>query len=246
MNQSRIWMICMTLLLSIVLSACQTQVSELPVSTAEERRENPAPKAKPSADAAKKTGKTESGKKKPKEKVKELEISSPSSTESTEAGDKKAAVDRKREDEPSAAKPKHKPVPEYNVTAPYNADKPTLMGLSIHEAKSAVSQKFGNPSGQYVMEDDTDPIVVYEYPGFSVGFSTSDIIQFVEVSSGDVNPGLNGLRLGQTVNDAIAAIGQPNINTEYVLSYKSGGVILKLDIDPNTQIIQSIKLFADI
>lgn len=134
---------------------------------------------------------------------------------------------------------------DYNVLTPYDTNRPTLMGLSIRETLNVVVQKFGKPASQYTMQDEVDPISVYEYPGFTIGFSKNNLIRFIDVSSSDINPGLNGLRIGQKADDALKAIGKPNSNTDFVLNYVSGGNILKLDIDPKSKVIHSIKLFAD-
>jgi len=130
------------------------------------------------------------------------------------------------------------------VISPYNPNKPTLMGVSINQSKDIIKEKFGLPQGEYVMEDPRDPITVYEYSGFQIGFNNQLQIIFVDVHSSSVNPGLNGLRMGDTVDGAIKALGNPNTRSDYVLNYKSSEVNLKLDIDPNTDTISSIKLFG--
>ncbi|PYI56497.1 DUF4309 domain-containing protein [Paenibacillus flagellatus] len=127
----------------------------------------------------------------------------------------------------------------------YNAKKPALMGIRLTDTRSGVTQKFGEPVSEYVMEDERDPISVVEYEGFAVGFNAGKTVEFIEITSKDVNPGLNGLRLGQKVKDAETALGKPDTNTNFALHYKAGGTILKLDVDPKTETIQSIKLFAD-
>ena len=47
-----------------------------------------------------------------------------------------------------------------------------------------------------------------------------DALEFVDVHSTEIDPGLRGLRLGQRVQDAIAILGKPDTNSTYVLSYK--------------------------
>lgn len=175
-----------------------------------------------------------------------IHISSTSGTETGEPKTAKKQVDKKAADPaPAASGNKESKKVNYDVNEPFDPEKPKLMGLSIHDTKDHVLKKFGKPQKEYVMEDDISPISVYEYPVFSVGFDTSGKVQFVDVSSGDVNPGLNGLRLGQKKADAIKALGEPDANTDYVMNYEANGIILKLDIDPKTQVINSIKLFGD-
>lgn len=132
-----------------------------------------------------------------------------------------------------------------SIVIPYNPSKPTLMGFTINQNMNEVQSKLGNPREEYVMEDENDPITVYAYNGFTIGFDKYELVVFIDVSSLQVNPGLNGLRLGNTIEDAIQALGKPTTNTEYVLNYISDDVILKLDVDPTTQTIHSIKLFAN-
>jgi hypothetical protein len=126
----------------------------------------------------------------------------------------------------------------------YSPTQPKVMGLAINDLQQNVISKNGEPKASYVMDDPTEPITVYQYEGFSVGFNSANRVQFVEVSSEKVNPGLNGLRLGQTTNQALDLLGKPDTNSSYVLSYNSATAVLKLDIDPKTKTIQSIKLFA--
>jgi Tfp pilus assembly protein PilP len=124
----------------------------------------------------------------------------------------------------------------------YSVEKPQLMGVAVGEAQSKTVQLHGQPFSTYVMED-ADPITVFEYEGFNVGFNGSKTVEFVEIATDDIDPGLNGLRLGQTTADALQALGKPDASTEYVWSYKTKQTILKLDVDPKTKTLQSIKLF---
>jgi hypothetical protein len=135
--------------------------------------------------------------------------------------------------------------PNIDAKDAYQQEKPTLMGFKLGTSKDTVLSRFGKAKNQFVMDEDTDPINVYEYADFSVGFNTLNELTFVDVQTGDIDPGLRGLRLGQKPEDAIAILGKPDTNTTYVLSYKSQGAILKLDIDPKQNTIQSIKLFAN-
>lgn len=139
--------------------------------------------------------------------------------------------------------------PEDKATPPpvegYTVKKPSLMGITLADTTASVTLRLGKPENEYTMEDETDPIVAYEYRGFIVGFSKAKLVQFVEITSGEVNPGLNGFKLGQSAKEAVDALGKPDASTKYALSYKSAGTILKLDVDPVSQNVLSIKLYAD-
>lgn len=156
-----------------------------------------------------------------------------------------ADADHAQEEKP-AEKTKPKPANRnFDISDSYTQSKPTLMGLALKTNAETVENKFGKPNDQYTMEDETDPITVYDYGQFSVGFNKQDQLEFVDIRSSDINPGLNGLKLGQTVDDAYKALGKPDSNTSYVLSYKAEGTVLKLDVDPKNGKINSIKLFPE-
>lgn len=59
------------------------------------------------------------------------------------------------------------------------------------------------------MDEDDDAIQVYDFGDFSVGFNVKDALEFVDVHSTDIDPGLRGLHLGQKVEDAITILGKP-------------------------------------
>jgi hypothetical protein len=174
-----------------------------------------------------------------------MQISSSSAGQSGPAGTQPAASNAepgkpvgKSDAAPSAKAPK------VEAKDAYKEEKPTLLGLSLKAPLDSVQEKLGTAKSKFVMDDDTDPITVYEYTGFSVGFNKNEALEFVDVHAAEVDPGLHGLRIGQTSEDAFAALGKPDTNSTYVLSYKSQGTILKLDLDPKTDTIRSIKLFA--
>jgi hypothetical protein len=118
------------------------------------------------------------------------------------------------------------------------------MGIALTHTREQVIGKYGTPVETFAMENGADPLTVYRYSGFQVGFNRDGRIEFVDVHSPEADPGLNGVRLGTTVDDTIKVLGQPDIQTDYVLNYVSETAILKMDIDPNTKQISSIKLFA--
>lgn len=127
----------------------------------------------------------------------------------------------------------------------YTTKKPMLMGIQLSDSMDKVVRKFGKPSSEYTLDDDRDPITIYEYPGFLVSFNKVHSVVCVEIVSQELQSGLNGLKPGQKVKDAEKALGRPDTHTHYALSYKASGTVLKLDLDPKTGTIQSIKLFAD-
>jgi hypothetical protein len=125
----------------------------------------------------------------------------------------------------------------------YTAEKPLLMGVAIGDTKDRTVTLHGSPTGSYTMEDGDDPITVSEYEGFYVGYNKKQLVEFVEIADASVDPGLNGLQLGQSTSVALNALGKPDASTDYVLTYKTKGTVLKLDVDPKTKSVQSIKMF---
>lgn len=135
--------------------------------------------------------------------------------------------------------------PKIDIQETYNQTKPTLLGLTLKSSPDAVTSKYGKPKEQFQMEDEVDPITVYDYSDFMVGYNKQNQLQFIDIRSSEINPGLNGLKLGQTTSDIYKALGKPDSNTSYVLIYKSKDAVLKLDIDPKTDKLNSIKLFTE-
>ncbi|MEB3100189.1 hypothetical protein [Ferviditalea candida] len=131
----------------------------------------------------------------------------------------------------------------YDVNEPFNASRPTLMGFKIHDKADDVLRRFGQPTDRFQMDDPSFPITVYEYPGFSIGFNPAEEIVFIEVNSDKINPGLNGLRLGDSIGKALETLGKPDSKTDYVITFQSEDITLKLDIDPASKTVSSIKLF---
>jgi hypothetical protein len=133
--------------------------------------------------------------------------------------------------------------PNIDVKQPYTQSKPTLLGLTLKMKAAAVETQIGKPKLQFTMEDETDPLVVYDYESFMVGFNKNNELEFIDIRSDEIDPGLGGLKLGSKVSEAISLIGQPDTNSSYVLTYKSEGALLKLDVNPSSSTISSIKLF---
>lgn len=170
---------------------------------------------------------------------------SPAVDDSTKHEAQVAGVTKVDQDDISRPIPTPKPTakPKIKAEDAYQQEKPTLMGLKLGTPKAAVLERFGKVKKQFLMEEDN--IDVYDFTDFSVGFNSKGTLEFVDVHSIDIDPGLHGLRLGQSVQEAIAILGKPDSNSTYVLAYKAQGTLLKIDIDPNDNTIQSIKLFAN-
>jgi hypothetical protein len=156
-----------------------------------------------------------------------------------------ASVEPTAKPEPAPSEVKPAPSkPKIDIRDPYNQAKPTLLGLTLNSPKDNVTARYGKPKEQFTMDEDNDPITVYDYTDFLVGFNKKNQLQFIDIRSADINPGLNGLKLGQSTSSVYEALGKPDSNTSFVLTYKSAGAVLKLDVNPKTNKVNSIKLFT--
>lgn len=127
---------------------------------------------------------------------------------------------------------------------PFNKAHPDLLGISIGETHDTVISRFGTPASAYTMDDPVQPLSVLRYAHFAIGLDAVGKVEFIDVFSPHIDPGLNGIRIGTFADDAVEALGEPTVHTEFVMSYTFEQVVLKFDLDPATRQITSIKLFA--
>ncbi|WP_072328244.1 MULTISPECIES: DUF4309 domain-containing protein [unclassified Paenibacillus] len=160
------------------------------------------------------------------------------------SADKEAAPETKS-DETKGKATNTSPKPKFEIENPYTQAKPTLLGITLKTNAAGVLNKFGKPKEEFVMDEDADPLTVYDYGDFLIGFNGKKEVHFIDVRSADIDPGLGGLKLGDPAAGITKVLGTPTANSNYVITYKATGAILKLDIDPKTQKINSIKLFAE-
>lgn len=126
--------------------------------------------------------------------------------------------------------------------AEFNRKQPKLKGIGLSDTEEQVRQLWGTPVSQFVM-DDEEPIHVLEYDGFSFGCHDDDKVVFVEVSGDGSSTGIKGLHIGGKSDTAAKALGNPDQDTGYAWSYQAASALLRLDLDPKTGKIQSVKLF---
>ncbi|MCG7406082.1 DNA uptake lipoprotein [Paenibacillus sp. ACRRX] len=117
-----------------------------------------------------------------------------------------------------------------------------LKGISLSDTEQDITKAWGAPDTRYTM-DEADPIEVLEYEGYSFGCNSKGHVAFIEVSGSGTSTGIIGLKVGDHDSSAVTALGKPDQDTGYVWSYKSGNALLRLDLDPKTSKIQSVKLF---
>lgn len=66
------------------------------------------------------------------------------------------------------------------------------MNLYIGQPLDEVAGRFPEPSLRYSMPNEEGTLTVLEYDGFMVGYDAADQIEFINIYSEKVNPGLNG------------------------------------------------------
>ncbi|SDW55928.1 hypothetical protein [Paenibacillus sp. CF384] len=120
---------------------------------------------------------------------------------------------------------------------------PKLHGISIGDAKTVLDLRLGKQTDSYMIKDEKETITVIEYPGFSIGYGSDKKVRFVEVFEKNVSSSLSGLRVGDSESAVTTALGKPTTHTASVLAYQATGALLKLDLDPETKKVLSMKLF---
>ncbi|WEK55447.1 MAG: hypothetical protein P0Y55_05155 [Candidatus Cohnella colombiensis] len=123
-------------------------------------------------------------------------------------------------------------------------EKPSLYGIALGDTEATIRKKLGEPQYSYALPDDNDTIQIKEYAGFSIGYNSNNKVAFVEVTSRSIQSGFPGLIIGMTRTDAAAQFGIGTSSDSQVLTVDVTDGWLKLDLDPSTQKVISIKLIS--
>lgn len=125
------------------------------------------------------------------------------------------------------------------------ADRPKLMlkGLSLQSSQADVIQKLSSPLDQYTMQDPQGELTVFEYDGFTIGLNSNERIIFIELYGVGQDSELHGIKIGHSRDVVKSALGQPQSENEYMITYQSEQTILRFDTDPIEHSIHAIKLF---
>lgn len=126
----------------------------------------------------------------------------------------------------------------------FDPSKPSLLGLRLGDSYERMIQLVGKTKSILPIDDPDGSYTIYTYPHFSIGLDIYKKILFISIDSKRVDPRLAGVRVGQSINQAIRILGTPHSKTDVVVNYMSDTSILKIDIDSQTQSILSIKLFG--
>ncbi|WP_168120622.1 hypothetical protein [Paenibacillus sp. HB172176] len=165
----------------------------------------------------------------------------------TDIPDKLNALDKSMSAETSSMRDEltaGSPFSQLDGSAAWNASLPKLSGISMLDTSSSVIAEYGSEKDSYMLGEEPLQVKVLEYEGISIGFDNQNSVQFIEVYSDQIPAGLNGLKIGDSPDDAYSLLGKPDTQTEYLLTYQAEGALLKLDIDPGSNRIISIKLLS--
>ncbi|MWC29326.1 hypothetical protein [Paenibacillus sp. MMS18-CY102] len=128
----------------------------------------------------------------------------------------------------------------------WDKEHPSLASIAIGQQKAEVIKKLGDPIDAYSQGDGSQRIDIMEYEGYSIGFGTGNKgVLFVEIHAKSVATGLSGLRVGDTEDKAVKALGKPDAQSAYLIAYEGKQSVLKLDLDPDKHEIISFKLFIE-
>ncbi|MFC5702814.1 hypothetical protein ACFPVX_16050 [Cohnella faecalis] len=127
----------------------------------------------------------------------------------------------------------------------FSSSDPELAAIRLSETEASVTKKLGLPAESFTLPGDKTSTEMWEYDGITVGFGHDHRIVYVEVTSSEIATGIQGLQLGTTAKKAAHALGLDVPQRSNVLTAEIAGGSLKLDLDPDSRTVISIKLIAD-
>lgn len=140
-----------------------------------------------------------------------------------------------------------KPKPTEPAASPdrsFEPKSPSLAGIKLGAADKEVVKHYGLPADTYVLPGDKQTVEIWEYDGFSIGLSDKNKVVYVEIVSSDVDTGIHGLSNGMDGSRAAELLGIPSDDQANVMALEVSGGWFKLDLDPDTQKVLSLKLLS--
>lgn len=126
----------------------------------------------------------------------------------------------------------------------FDPARPSLLGIALFDTDSSVAERFGNAYVPYTLPGDGSAIDMWEYPGYAFGYDESGRVVYIEISSDDVATGIMGLHTGMSGEEAAKLLEIAYHPDLHVLTLELNEGWLKLDLDPDTHEVLSIKLIA--
>lgn len=128
--------------------------------------------------------------------------------------------------------------------APFDSGHPMLNGIGFQDTIESVERRFGPTEVKYELPSDHTTIDMREYPGFSVGYDGDGNVIYVELTSNEAPTGITGLKLGMPGQQAAELLEILDHPDSHVLTMDLSDGWLKLDLDPDTHEVLSIKLIG--
>lgn len=127
---------------------------------------------------------------------------------------------------------------------PFDGGRPSLHGIALGDSDASVEERFGEAGLQYALPGDGETLDMWEYDGFSVGYTADGAVNYIEITSPGVSTGIAGLKAGMPGARAADLLDIANHPDMHVLTQDVSGGWLKLDLDPDTHAVLSIKLLG--
>lgn len=121
---------------------------------------------------------------------------------------------------------------------------PSLAGIALGATDKIVVKHFGLPPESYPLPGDKQTIEIWQYDGFSIGLNDKDKVVYVEITSSQVKSGIQGLLIGMKSSEAADKLGIESNEQSNVLTVEVSGGWIKVDLDPDTQKVLSLKLIS--
>jgi hypothetical protein len=126
----------------------------------------------------------------------------------------------------------------------FNTAYPSLAGISLGASEKDVVNRFGLPADTYDLPGEKLSIEIWEYEGFSIGLNADHSVVYIEIISDNVNTGFQGLRSGMSGSQAAQLLGVASDAQTNVLTLEVTGGWIKLDLDPDSHVVLSLKLLS--
>lgn len=127
---------------------------------------------------------------------------------------------------------------------PFDSGHPMLHGISLHDNAASIEERFGSANAAYALPGENETIDMREYTGFSVGFNDYGDVVYIETTSSEVATGIAGLEVGMDGAKAAERLEILDHPDSHVLTMNVAEGWLKLDLDPDTHEVLSIKLIG--
>jgi hypothetical protein len=133
---------------------------------------------------------------------------------------------------------------DYSQHAGNDQSVPRLFGLAVHDPLESVLAALGAPHTKFTMQDGIQAVDVYQYEGFQIGIDAQQAVLFIDVFGPQIDTGIPEIYIGGLADEVKNVLGEPTGQTRALYIYEYDEAVLKLDLDPATGRILSIKLFA--